>query len=82
MSTIRKILGGLLIAIGFLFNWVLRLALFIVLCFYVVFGFIDGGLWAGLLSILIGGICTTIAYFLFGFIGMGLVAAGGALWGD
>ncbi|TSA57878.1 zinc ribbon domain-containing protein [bacterium] len=82
VGVIRKIFGGLLIGMAILFNWILRIALFVALCFYVVEGFITGGLWAGLLSIFIGGICVTIGYFLFGWISIGLGAIGAALWGE
>ena len=69
MKIPRMIFGGLLIALGILFIWVLRLLLFVLLCFWVVAGFLDGGILGGLLSILFGGIGCAIGFFLFGWIG-------------
>jgi len=82
VGVIRKMLGGLLIGIGFFLHWIIQIALFVFLCFYVVDGFINGGLWAGLFSIFFGGILCGLGCLLFGWIGIGLMAAGSTLWGE
>ncbi len=89
VRVIRKIFGGLLVGIGFLFTWILRFGLFLALCIYVGFTFldnIDGGIWAALLgagiNLVIGGIVSAILFFIFGWIGMGLAMAGAFLWGE
>lgn len=90
MIWVRKILGWVLIALGMLFTWFLRFALFIGLCVVVAIIFIDNLAENGLLSafigagfgVLIGGFISWLLFMLFSWIGIGLVLAGSKLAGN
>jgi hypothetical protein len=75
----KKILGYILVGLGMLIAWPIRIGLPLFALGYIIFTFLNQGILAGVLSILIAGIAVWLIEFAIGFVMLPLAALASAL---
>ena len=75
-----RVLGGLLIGITFMFKWVFSVALFLFLLGYIIFMFIQQGVLAGFIAVIIAIVASALAKFLYNIAILPIALVAANLW--